>query len=61
MIRPSWGEQGTRADVGVAVITTTVISLAIFALQILDENRLERQDETARSSLRTRRCASSSD
>ena len=46
MIRPSWNEQGTRADVGVAVITTTVISLAIFILQILDENRLERQDET---------------
>ena len=46
MIRPSWNEPGTRADVGVAVITATVISLAIFILEILDENRLERQDET---------------
>jgi len=44
MIRPSWGERGTRADVGVAVVTTTVISLAIFVLQVLDENRLQRQD-----------------
>jgi uncharacterized protein YjbI with pentapeptide repeats len=44
MVRPSWGDRGTRADVGVAVITTTVISLAIFVLQVLDENRLQRDD-----------------
>jgi uncharacterized protein YjbI with pentapeptide repeats len=44
MLKPAWSDQGTRADVGVAVITTTAISLAIFALQILDENRLERDD-----------------
>jgi uncharacterized protein YjbI with pentapeptide repeats len=44
MLRPAWRDQSTRADVGVAVITTTAISLAIFALQILDENRLQRDD-----------------
>jgi|SRR4051794_14525369 uncharacterized protein YjbI with pentapeptide repeats len=44
MLRPAWGETGTRADVGVALITATVISLAVFVLQILDENRLERED-----------------
>jgi uncharacterized protein YjbI with pentapeptide repeats len=57
MIRPSWSEQGTRADVGVAVVTTTVLSLAIFVLQVLDENRLQRedvkrQDEAANQALR---------
>jgi uncharacterized protein YjbI with pentapeptide repeats len=57
MVRPSWSEQGTRADVGVAAITTTVISLAIFVLQVLDENRLQRddakrQDEAANQALR---------
>jgi len=57
MVRPSWSDRGTRADVGVAVITTTVISLAIFVLQILDENRLgredaKRQDQLANQALR---------
>lgn len=57
MLRPAWKETGTRADVGVAVITTTVIGLAIFVLQILDENRLQRddakrQDESANQALR---------
>jgi uncharacterized protein YjbI with pentapeptide repeats len=57
MVRPAWGEKGTRADVGVALITATVISLAVFVLQILDENRLQRdeakrQDAAANQALR---------
>lgn len=44
MLRPAWSDPHTRADVGVAVITTSVISLAVFALQILDENRVRRDD-----------------
>jgi uncharacterized protein YjbI with pentapeptide repeats len=57
MLRPAWGDRGTRADVGVALITATVISLAVFVLQILDENRLQRddakrQDESANQALR---------
>jgi uncharacterized protein YjbI with pentapeptide repeats len=57
MLSPVWGDEHTRADVGVAVITTTVISLAVFVLQILDENRLQRddarrQDELANQTLR---------
>jgi uncharacterized protein YjbI with pentapeptide repeats len=57
MLRPAWGDKGTRADVGVALITATVISLAVFVLQILDENRLQRddakrQDEVANQALR---------
>jgi uncharacterized protein YjbI with pentapeptide repeats len=65
MLRPAWSERGTRADVGVALITATAISLAIFALQILDENRLERddaarQEESANQALRLQLGLSSS-
>jgi uncharacterized protein YjbI with pentapeptide repeats len=51
MLRPAWGEAGARADVGVALITATVISLAVFVLQILDENRLQRDDSRRQDEL----------
>src|SRR4051794_24419216 len=46
LVKPAGREKGPPPDVGVPVITTTVIPPAIFVLQILDENRLQRQDET---------------
>jgi uncharacterized protein YjbI with pentapeptide repeats len=44
LLKPYWGERQTRADVGIALITLSVISLAVFVLQVLDENRIEKDD-----------------
>jgi uncharacterized protein YjbI with pentapeptide repeats len=57
LLRPRWKAQNTRTDMGIALVTASVISVAIFVLQILDESRLrreevQRQNEAANQALR---------
>jgi uncharacterized protein YjbI with pentapeptide repeats len=57
LLRPQWKAKNTRTDMGIALVTAAVISVAIFVLQILDENRLrreevQRQNEAANQALR---------
>ena len=57
LLRPQWKAQDTRTQTGIALVTASVISVAIFVLQILDEDRLrredaKRQDQVANQALR---------
>src|SRR4051812_19697877 len=51
LLKPSLGERQTRADIGNAMLTASVVSLAIFALQIIDENRISHDDEVRQEQL----------
>jgi hypothetical protein len=44
LLRPHWKERETRIQTGIALLTASVISVAIFVLQIIDEDRAGRED-----------------
>lgn len=44
LLQPEWQLQDTRTQTGIALVTAAVISVVIFVLQILGEDRLRRDD-----------------
>jgi hypothetical protein len=44
LLRPHWGGEQTQVQIGIALLTASVISVAIFVLQFIDEDRLRRED-----------------
>jgi hypothetical protein len=44
LLRPHWSAEQTQVQIGIALLTASVISVAIFVLQIVDEDRLGREE-----------------
>ena len=44
LILPHWSGEQTQVQIGIALLTASVISVAIFVLQFIDEDRLRREE-----------------
>lgn len=44
LVLPTWSQADTRRDFGVALITAAAVSFAVFALGVVDESRLRREE-----------------